>query len=271
LQTADLSSTRTILSKIAQRSPTEMTNYSMAIDLKNTSIHLYHKTDFSNAYIISLKAELQKGKHHENIIGYFPKNIANVLEKTIRKKGIETAISQYKFLRQNATKKYDFQNNDAINFAIELINKGNVKDAITLLECLKTFDSDKTLICTWLGVAYRMENKIEESKINFEKTLAKNPNDYLANLFGKQENQKVSFKLNGFDHAQKVYIIGAFSNWYKNPIEMKRENGLWIYETVLPKGENLYKFIIDDNRTIDYENRLFVSTKEYLRSRLFVW
>ena len=49
------------------------------------------------------------------------------------------------------------------------IEKGQTNEAIKLLECLKEFDYQKTDIYSWLGVAYRKENNIDESNKNFIK------------------------------------------------------------------------------------------------------
>ena len=77
-----------------------------------------------------------------------------------------------------------------INLTIKWIDNGKVKEAITLLETLKEFDSNKTEIYTWLGVAYRKDNNLNESAKNFAEALEQSPNDYLATLWGNRKIKK---------------------------------------------------------------------------------
>lgn len=61
-----------LLEKTTQKKPNDIiSNYSMATDLRSKTIHLYYKGDFSRPVIISLKKELNKGRHQRDMISYF--------------------------------------------------------------------------------------------------------------------------------------------------------------------------------------------------------
>lgn len=261
-----------ILEKTTQKLPNNLiSNYSMAVNLKTSTIYLYYKNDFTTVSTLKLSEELKKGKHNKDIQNYFPESITNTLETTFKNNGINSTIEQYKTLRKTSYDKYNFKNDDAINLAISWIEKGQTNDAIKLLECLKEFDPNNTNIYSWLGVANRKANNIEVSNKYFTKVLEQKPNDYLATLWGKQDNQKVIFKLADFEDAQQVSVMGDFSEWTKHPVKMKKENGYWTCEVSLPKGENIYKFIVNDQYLADNKNYMFIGTGPKIYSKLYVW
>ncbi|WP_158655640.1 carcinine hydrolase/isopenicillin-N N-acyltransferase family protein [Sphingobacterium sp. HMA12] len=62
-----------LLEKTAQKKPGDIiSNYSMATDLRARQIHLYYKGDFSRTVTISLKKELNRGVHQQDMARYFP-------------------------------------------------------------------------------------------------------------------------------------------------------------------------------------------------------
>lgn len=271
-KTFQLDDIKNILQKSTQKQPqTLITNFSMAVDLKNSTIHLYYKNDFTTEKTINLKEELQSGKHHKDLVDYFPKDVSNLVEKKFESDGINQAITTYKELRESSSDQYNFKNNSVINLAIKWIDNGKVKEAITLLETLKEFDPNKTEIYTWLGVAYRKDNNLGESSKNFSKALEQQPNDYLATLWGKQDNQKVIFKLNDFEGAEQVSLMGKFTQGKKNAIKMTKQNGVWTCEAVMPKGENTYKFRVNNDNLTDKINMMYVGTGPDIYSKIYVW
>jgi tetratricopeptide (TPR) repeat protein len=270
--TFQLNDITNILEKSTQKLPNNLiTNYSMAVNLKTSTIYLYYKNDFTTVSTLALAEELKKGKHHNDIQNYFPESITNTLEMEYKNNGINSAIEQYKTLRKTSNDKYNFKNDDAIYLAISWIEKGQTNDAIKLLECLKEFDTNNTNIYSWLGIANRKVNNIEESNKYFSKVLEQKPNDYLATLWGRQENQKVIFKLADFEDAQQISVIGDFTEWTKNPIKMKKENGYWTCEVTLPKGENIYKFIVNKQYLADNQNFMHIGEGPKIYSKLYVW
>jgi tetratricopeptide (TPR) repeat protein len=263
---------KNILQKSTQKQPqTLITNYSMAIDLNKCVVHLYIKNDFTTEKTINLSEELKNGKHHRDILDYFPKDISKLLEKKYESNGITEAIAIYKELRKSSSDIYNFKNNSAISLAIKWIDNNSVKDAIILLETLKEFDPTKTEIYTWLGVAYRKDNNISESSKNFNTAFQQSPNDYLATIWGKQENQKVTFKLNDFEGAETVSLMGKFTEWKKNAIKMTKVDGVWTCEAIIPKGEILYKFRVNNDNLTDKINMMYVGTGPDMYSKIYVW
>jgi hypothetical protein len=271
-QPATLTTITDVLQKAAQKAPNAIiTNYSMAVDLKNTTIYLYFKGDYSSVCKISLKDELKKGKHHKNVVNYFPLNIAPVLEKEYNKNGVASTINLYKTYRQTAFEKYNFKSNAALNFAIQLIDTNNVVDAIEFLKCLNSFDTSNLPIRSWLGVAYKKQGDDLLSQQYFSGVLLQKHNDYLATLYGLQHNQTVIFKLPDFEKAEKVQLIGEFTNWKKNAINMVKENGYWTCKVQLPKGAVEYKFIVNNEYLADNSNYLHQTTKTNTLSKIYVW
>lgn len=267
--TYGLASIENILYKTAQKKPSNIiTNFSMAVDLKKQTVYLYQKNDFTTKVVISLSKELEKGKHHRELAAYFPVSVAPIINKKYANQGIDAAIEKYKEIRMDAPGKYNFENNDAITLTIPWIQKGNQKDAIKFLEMLKVYKVDETALYTWLGVAYRKHNNIVESDKNLKKALSLCPNDYLANLWAKHENNRVIFKMNDFEGAEKVSILADFTQW--KLVAMKKENGVWTYETVLPKGEYNYKFLVNKEYLADQINLMYTGKGPNIFSRLII-
>ena len=270
--TFQLNDITNILEKSTQKLPNNLiSNYSMAVNLKTSTIYLYYKNDFTTVSTLTLAEELKKGKHYKSMHDYFPESITNTLETEYKNNGINSTIEQYKLLRKTLYDKYNFKNDDAMNLAISWIEKGQTKDAIKLLECLKEFDPGNTNIYSWLGTANRKDNNIEESNKYFTKVLEQKPNDYLATLWGRQENQKVIFKLADFEDAQQVSVMGDFTEWTKNPIKRKKENSYWTCEVTLPKGENIYKFIVNGQYLADNKNFMHIGEGPKIFSKIYVW
>lgn len=271
-KTFELDDIKTILEKSTQKLPNNLiSNYSMAVNLTTRTIYLYYKNDFTTVSVLSLAGELKKGKHHKDIVDYFPESITPVVEQEFKSNGINSAIDKYTELRKSSFDKYNFKNDDAINLAISWIEKGQTNEALKLLECLKGYDQNNTNIYSWLGVANRKNNNIVESNKYFARVLEQKPNDYLATLWGKQENQKVIFKLADFEDAEQVSVIGDFTKWTKSPIKMKKQNGFWTCEIVLPKGEIIYKFLVNDQYLADNKNSMHIGTGAKIYSKLYVW
>lgn len=66
---------------------------------------------------------------------------------------------------------------------------------------------------------------------------------------------KVVFKLDGYQQAQKVYLAGSFNNWQQHDILMEKTKTGWETPYVLGPGNYEYKFIVDDKWLVDPTNR----------------
>ncbi|MEZ0004804.1 putative choloylglycine hydrolase [Flavobacterium sp. 28YEA47A] len=260
----------TILQRTAQKKPSNIvTNYSMAVELKKKSFHLYYKNDFKTPVIISLAEELKKGKHFQDMASYFPKSISEIILDKYSISGIDGAILVYDSLRKYHPKEYNFNNHDGIELGIQAIAIGKASDGIHFLECLKKYEPEDKEIDTWLGVAYRKEGRIEESNHYFAKVFGTDPENYVAVLLGKQQNQTVTFQINDFEGAEQVLLSGDFSDW--KPISMQKINNRWICTFTLPKGEYRYKFIVNGIYLADQLNLLYTGSGPYINSILYVW
>lgn len=260
----------TILQRTAQKKPSNtITNYSMAVELKKKKVHLYYKNDFKTPVVISLTEELKKGKHFQDMASYFPKSISEIMLDKYSISGINGAISVYDSLRQYHPKEYNFNNHEAIELGIQAIAIDKTNDGIRFLECLKKYEPENLEIDTWLGVANRKEGRVEESNHYFTKVFDNDPGNYLATLFGKQQNQTVTFQMNDFEGAEQVLLSGDFSNW--KPIPMQKINDRWTCSVTLPKGEYRYKFIVNGIYLADQINLLYTGSGPYIYSIFYVW
>lgn len=266
----NLASITTILQRTTQKPPSNLvSNYSMAADLKNSTLHLFYKNDFTTPAVLSLKEELKKGKHNSDMSACFPSSITDVLLKSYANGGVNAVLKSYTDLRKKSPSRYNFKNQDAIRLAAQAIAGGNVKDAIKFLECLKRFDPQRTELDTWLGIAYQRDGQAEKSRRSFARVLQADPGDYLAILFGMQQKQKVFFKMNDFEGAEKVSLIGDFSNWA--PLKMEKQNNRWVCEVVIPKGEHRYKFLVNEVYLADQINLMYSGSGPDIFSTLYVW
>jgi tetratricopeptide (TPR) repeat protein len=268
----NLKTVASILEKSAAKKPNNLiSNYSMAIDLKTLTINLFLKGDYTTLSAISLREELKSEKHQRDLTSYFPEDISFILQNEYKANGIDAAISKYDELKNSFTKKYNFKNDSVLRIAISWIDAGNTKDAINFLQHLVKYNYQNPDLYNWIAIAYRKENNIEKSDYYFKKVLKKNPSDYLANLYGRQANQKIVFKLPDFEGAENVFLIGKFTEWEKNPIKMVKHKDYWTCEVTLPKGEINYKFMVNSQYLADSKNYLHVGEGPETYSKLYVW
>lgn len=78
------------------------------------------------------------------------------------------------------------------------------------------------------------------------------------------------FKLNGYPKAKKVIVTGSFNNWDKTGYRMAKVDGIWTFPIYLPKGKQLYKFIVDGNWILDPGNKLW-DQNEYGTGNSVLW
>lgn len=93
-------------------------------------------------------------------------------------------------------------------------------------------------------------------------TLAQDQPKCPSDLEGEMDHWKVvspnyTFKLVGFDQAQKIIVAGSFNGWNETDFMMTRVDGVWQLPYVLPKGKTTYKFIVDGEWILDPNNRYY--------------
>lgn len=67
---------------------------------------------------------------------------------------------------------------------------------------------------------------------------------------------KVTFKLDGYDHAKKVILAGSFNNWNEEATRLTKTANGWQIDISLPPGKHFYKFIVDGKWLLDPTNNL---------------
>ncbi|WP_235297239.1 glycogen-binding domain-containing protein [Portibacter marinus] len=68
--------------------------------------------------------------------------------------------------------------------------------------------------------------------------------------------EDVTFRLPNESQAKEVYLSGSFNNWDEKSLPMQKIGDRWQLELKLPPGKHYYKFIVDEQWTIDQENDL---------------
>ena len=53
--------------------------------------------------------------------------------------------------------------------------------------------------------------------------------------------------------------------------KMTKENGVWTCEATMPKGENIYKFRVNNDNLTDKINMMYVGTGPDMYSKIYVW
>lgn len=83
--------------------------------------------------------------------------------------------------------------------------------------------------------------------------------------------QTITFKLKGFEEAEKVILAGSFNDWKEDQLQMRQEEGTWVLHIDLNAGKHWYKFIVDGNWMVDPENPLREQDRDgHLNSVLIV-
>jgi 1,4-alpha-glucan branching enzyme len=70
------------------------------------------------------------------------------------------------------------------------------------------------------------------------------------------EDSVVSFFLRAQTNASNVKLAGSFTNWQNGALPMRKTDSGWIAYVKMAAGKHLYKFIIDNNWSIDKDNSL---------------
>ena len=112
---------------------------------------------------------------YDKAYNYPKKSIANILGKTIYASGIDSAITQYFYLKNNHIDQYTFNEGELNNLGYELLEVNKVKEAIKIFKLnTKEFpDSDNAYDS--LGEAYMINGEKELAIKNYSKSLELNP------------------------------------------------------------------------------------------------
>ena len=60
--------------------------------------------------------------------------------------------------------------------------------------------------------------------------------------------------------TQKAFLAGTFNEWQPQRMR-KQKDGLFVVVATIPRGTHQYKFILDDNWTVDPDNNAWAMNK----------
>ncbi len=127
-------------------------------------------------------------------------SIVAILEKTIKDKGVEAGIAQYRDLKAKQAATHDFSEPELNQLGYRLMRSGKVKEAVEIFKLnveaypqgFNTYDS--------LGEAYMALNERELASTNFKKSLELNPKNTSAiEMLARMEKAPVTVDAKVFD------------------------------------------------------------------------
>jgi CubicO group peptidase (beta-lactamase class C family) len=116
-------------------------------------------------------------------------SIATQLEKTIKEKGVQAAIAEYRELKTKQSPIYDFGEPELGQLSSRLTAAGKVKEAIEILKLNTEVYPQGFRSYDLLGRAYMSLNETELAKQSFKKSLELNPNNTNATDMLKRIDQ----------------------------------------------------------------------------------
>jgi tetratricopeptide (TPR) repeat protein len=241
---------KNILAKTAQNNADNATLYSQVCDLRNGTITLFQKNDFAHAKVLNIAEALQQGEKSVEIKQLFPENISENLQKIIEKQGIEKGMEAFEMLKNHP--QMFFIENTLNEIGYSLLNNGDTEGAIKIFTLNQKEFPNSEVANASLASAYSVYGDKKSAKKYFDKTLEINSLNVQAATFGNQQDGWVTFRLQGYEGAKKVALVGNF-NQYQNDKNLfqKTANGDWECRIKLPKGVFYYKFLVEDNNWIN--------------------
>jgi CubicO group peptidase (beta-lactamase class C family) len=127
-------------------------------------------------------------------------SIAEALDKTIREKGIEAGISQYRELKAKQAATYDFAENELNGLGYQLLRSGKPKEAIEIFKLNVEAYPQQSNPYDSLGEAYLATNQKDLAITNYKKALELNPkNTNAVDVLKKLESPPVKVDPAVFD------------------------------------------------------------------------
>ena len=83
--------------------------------------------------------------------------------------------------------------------------------------------------------------------------------------------KKIIFKLNGYEDAKKVMLVGSFNFWDGNKNPMTFDGQAWFCEVSVEPGMVSYKFIVDGKYILDPDNPGTIKDGDYINSIIEVF
>jgi tetratricopeptide (TPR) repeat protein len=108
-----------------------------------------------------------------------PATLASTLTETIDAKGVDSAIAQYRRLRQNTITlgMFDFGEWSMNELARTLTERGKTAEAIAMLQLNQEFNPQSTAIDFLIGELHRQRGEKDQAIARYRAALAKDPNN----------------------------------------------------------------------------------------------
>lgn len=101
--------------------------------------------------------------------------IFRVLARTLREKGVESAVQQYRELKEAQPDVYNFAERELDRLGYSLLRAGRVKDAVEILKLNVAAFPKSSNVYSRLGEAYMESGEIVSAIVNYAKALELNP------------------------------------------------------------------------------------------------
>jgi hypothetical protein len=161
----------------------------------------------------------------------------------------------------NFISKYNLQELDLINFI-----RTNKNDSLIKLGWQIELNNDERIRISKSFEAFGNENASTDRLVfdNSFRTIFPSVNNgvaYGANKFKKKfpfsvKDSIVNFFLRNHKEASRVMLAGSFNNWDPSSHPMQKTDSGWIVKVKIGAGKWWYKFIVNDDWTIDTDNEL---------------
>jgi CubicO group peptidase (beta-lactamase class C family) len=127
-------------------------------------------------------------------------SIVSTLDDTIRQKGIEAGIAQYRDLKAKQSATYDFAQPELNRLGYQLLRSGKAKEAVEIFKLNVEAYPQASNAYDSLAEAYMALNERELSKQNYQKSLELNPNNTNATeMLRRLEKPPVTVDAKVFD------------------------------------------------------------------------
>jgi len=88
----------------------------------------------------------------------------------------------------------------------------------------------------------------------------KYPNEYGEYNSVVEIGAPLTFRLNGYPEAKKVYLAGNFNHWREDELMLKKVDGGWETGYVLGAGNYWYRYIVDGKSVVDSSGMISTGT-----------